>query len=306
MGLIPAVKVLSQMFDRFSGEDAKSKKKRGLIDILVPYEARKLLFKYLSAYDIAKLDLSLNTILDNTEREIYLNPMRDLFWNLSDINVLLQEGMKLILLGKDIQDLEQRVSDTRLYLKTIRQKRRLQVYLVGSFPLQGKTAATLKGFMKFSVDGRPCKSRVFRDKIDLRRMRLQHGGNLSKNYHFLMAFGAPTNPATVEKVGFWYKVSDIPDTTVDLRVYVPCFLDRLWEEVRVPPLEIWRISGRFSSKLRVSHTSVHLFQVFFGKYHFGSSAQLIIANSDQEVSCPTKSLLMIVFSPSLAQFEIVY
>lgn len=72
---------------------------RTLMDILVPYETRKSLLMCLSAYDIAKLDLSLNHILDKTERQIYLNPMRDLFWNVPEMNTLLQEGMQLMLLG---------------------------------------------------------------------------------------------------------------------------------------------------------------------------------------------------------------
>lgn len=153
------------------------------------------------------------------------------------------------------------------------------------------TSKVLESFMKFSVDGRPCQSRIFRDNIDLQDM--------SENYQFLMSFGAPANLAKREKKSFWYKVPDAPDKTVDLRVYVPCLCDRLLEEVRVPPLKIWRISGSVSSKLKVPHMLVHSFQISFGLYYTGSSVQLVISKDVQGIDYLAQ---MVRFSLSLAYF----
>jgi hypothetical protein len=114
-----------------------------------------------------------------------------------------------------------------------------------------------------------------------------------------MSFGAPTMLAKREKTSVWYKVPNTLDTTVDLRVYVPCLCDRLWEEVRVPSLEIWRISGSVSSKLKVLHMSVHLFQISFGIYYTGSSVQLVIAKDVQGTDYLAQ---MVHFSLSLAYF----
>jgi hypothetical protein len=114
-----------------------------------------------------------------------------------------------------------------------------------------------------------------------------------------MSFGVPTNLAKREKKSFWYKVPNAPDTTVNLRIYVPCLCDRLWEEVKVPPLEIWRMSGSVSSKLKVPHMLVHLFQISFGIYHTGSSVQLVVAKDVQGIDYLAQ---MVHFSLSLASF----
>jgi hypothetical protein len=50
-----------------------------LLAILIPYEIRKSLLQYLSAYDVAKLEECLGYFLDPRERAMYLDPMRDLF-----------------------------------------------------------------------------------------------------------------------------------------------------------------------------------------------------------------------------------
>ena len=145
------------------------------MNILVPYKTCKLLLKYLSAYNVAKLNLSLNFILDKTERQIYLNLMRNLFQNVPKINTLLQEGIKLMLLRKDIQHLKQRLNNLELFLKIFRHKRRLQIYIIKSFLLQGITLAeVLKSLIKFSVNRRPYKSRIVRDNLNLQ--------DISKNY----------------------------------------------------------------------------------------------------------------------------
>ncbi|KAF2182664.1 hypothetical protein K469DRAFT_495723, partial [Zopfia rhizophila CBS 207.26] len=212
-------------------------------DILVPYEPRKTLMQYLSAFDVAKLDLSLNHVLDDSERQAYLNPIRDLIWNTSEMDALIKEGMKLILLGNDVPSLQKRLNNTRKYLKRYGHERRLQIYLVGVFPIQGKTEESFERMLRFSFDGEPSKSRIIMDKRQLYTVRRTiSDNNQGLRKHFLMAFSVPAHHHN----GFWYKVPNIPDTTIDLRVYIPCFYDRMCGEIRVPPLEIPRISGCIS------------------------------------------------------------
>ncbi|KAF1999277.1 hypothetical protein P154DRAFT_232822 [Amniculicola lignicola CBS 123094] len=109
-------------------------RRRSLMDVLIPYDTRKEVLSWLSAFDIAKLDLVLEHILDQTERQVYLNPMRDIIWNKSLMNALVLEGMKLILCGDDVRLLHQRLHDTKSYLQVHGHKRRLQIYLVGLCP----------------------------------------------------------------------------------------------------------------------------------------------------------------------------
>lgn len=69
-------------------------RRKHLLDLFIPYETRKALLQYLSAYDVARLDLSLNHILDDYERELYLDPARDLIWNLGEAKSLMQDGIE--------------------------------------------------------------------------------------------------------------------------------------------------------------------------------------------------------------------
>ena len=73
--------------------------------MLVPYDSRRKILSSLSAFDIAKLDLALGRVLDKTESCTYLNPVRDIIWNTSEMSNLIKEGMKLIICGNDVPDL---------------------------------------------------------------------------------------------------------------------------------------------------------------------------------------------------------
>jgi hypothetical protein len=64
--------------------------------------------------------------------------------------------------------------------------------------------------------------------------------DLSADTIFMMSFGASTQAN--ERQGFWRRVPNVPDLTVDLRLYVPSFDDRQWEEIRFPCREILRLA----------------------------------------------------------------
>lgn len=202
---------------------------------------------------VLKLDLSLNHILDDSERKLYLDPARDLIWNIDEAKHLMKDGMRLILLGKDALALERRVQNPREHLRRYGSERRLQVYLVGTFPIRQKSEGVLERMIRFSIDARPSTSRILQDGFELERLRQKLAADdwgLSGNC--LMAFGAPTDvPVTLGR-GFWYKVPEVPDRTVDLRVYVPCFYDRVCDEVAVPSLSVWRMTGRSTRDLIIS------------------------------------------------------
>ncbi|PSN58743.1 hypothetical protein BS50DRAFT_442640, partial [Corynespora cassiicola Philippines] len=206
-----------------------------LLEVLTPYETRKTIFDHLSAYDTAKLDMALGGVLDDAERKRYLNPVRDLIYDVPAMDSLLQDGMKLMLFGADVAFLQQRLHNTKDYLKHYGHKRKLQVYLLGSFPIHSSTSPILDKVIEFSINGEPSKSRVFTDKTQLKRMKQRlwmHDWGVDKT--FLMAFGAPASLFKGETKGFWYKVPGVPDGQTDLRVYVPCYQDRIWGRVRVP------------------------------------------------------------------------
>jgi hypothetical protein len=222
--------------DRRPHEAEKHNEK--LLAILIPYEIRKSVLQYLSAYDVAKLDEYLGHVLDPRERSIYLDPMRDLFWDVADIQTLLRAGMEFILLGNDTSALVQRLHDTKKYSRKY-SKRKLHVFLVGFFPFQGQDSYTLERLMAFSVNRAPSNIRLFTDKYHLKRMRASHDLNAIRR--FIIAFGALTMSPKGSNAGFWHKVPSILDATVELRVYVPSYDDRVREEVTISRWEVLQL-----------------------------------------------------------------
>ena len=216
-----------------------------LLAISIPYEIRKCLLQHLSAYDVAKLDVCLGHVLDHRERAIYLDPMRDLFWDVAEIQTLLRAGMEFVLLGNDTSALEWRLHDTKNYLRKY-SKRKLHIFLIGFFSFRGQKSHTLERLLGFSINRTSSNIRTFTDKYHLKRIRASY--DLGTIQNFMIAFGAPTMSSEGENAGFWYKVPNIPDATVELRVYVPCYNDRVREEVRIPRQEILRLHGCVSKK----------------------------------------------------------
>jgi hypothetical protein len=212
-----------------------------LFDLLIPYETRQQLLRNLSAYDVAKLDIVLGGFLDCGEREVYLSPVRDLIWDMTELRALEAYGMQLLLMGNDISALQDRVQHPRHYIRKHGHSRKLQIYLVGHFPVMCKTTGIRDRLISFTLSGAPSESSLFSDTLQARRLkhRAEHA-SISKDARFLMSFGAYT--LANEFRSFWMHVPHIPDLTIDLRVYIPSFGDRLAGEVQLPCRETLRLS----------------------------------------------------------------
>jgi hypothetical protein len=211
-------------------------------NLFTPYDVRKGILRNLSAFDVAKLDIVMGNILDPSERKLYLNPTRDLIWDTKEMNDLIECGMKLLLIGPDIHTLTRRLQNPQSYLRSCHYKRKLRVYLIGYFTINGVTSDALDRMLAFTITRVPSQCRIFRDKMQLRRMKGQISGNgVRADAAFIMSFGLSTQIGT-NKSPCWHKVDDIPDCTIDLRVYIPDLQSRLREEVRLP----WRESLRLS------------------------------------------------------------
>jgi hypothetical protein len=212
-----------------------------LFDLFVPYPIRKQLLRNLSAYDIAIVDVVLGKLLDSNEREYYLNPLRDLVWDLAEIQSLEAYGMKLLLIGNDVLALQRRLQQPQYYIRKYGHNRKLQIYLVGYCPVMIKTTGIRDRLIRFSLFGAPNAHSIFEDTNEMRCMKARViSGTLNTNAIFIMSFGASAQAN--ERRGFWLHVPIIPDLTIDLRVYIPSSHDRMWEEIRFPCREALRLS----------------------------------------------------------------
>jgi hypothetical protein len=212
-----------------------------LFDLFVPYPVRKQMLQSLSAYDIAKVGMVLGRFLDSGERELYLNPIRDLIWDLAEVRALEACGVRLILIGNDILALQQRLQHPQHYIRKYSHSRKLHIYLFGHCPVMTRTNETQDRLINTSLFGAPSAHSIFEDTMQIKRMRAKVTFNdLSADTIFMMSFGASTQAN--ERQGFWRRVPNVPDLTVDLRLYVPSFDDRQWEEIRFLCREILRLS----------------------------------------------------------------
>jgi hypothetical protein len=209
-----------------------------LFDLFVPYEPRKCILQHLSAWDVAKLDVFLGRVLDEQEREVYINPIRDLFYHVSKLNALLEEGMKLVFLGDDVARLKERLKYPERYAKGKHASRKLQIYLLGMFPVQLRNGHVLDKMLHFCAWGSPHPDRVNYDKASF--VVIKSGRS---NTVFMMSFGVSILGGRIEDRGFWYSAPETPDSSVSLRVYVPCFRDRMLGEAIVRPPELSGILG---------------------------------------------------------------
>ncbi|RMZ66331.1 hypothetical protein GMOD_00005466 [Pyrenophora seminiperda CCB06] len=146
--------------------------------------------------------------------------------------------MKLTLLGDSTYTLEQRLHATERYLNSYGHGR-LAIYLLGTFPTSAPTVITLNPLINFSTTGNSSPVRSYSNKYQLGRIRALTDTNAERV--FIISFSTPIRATASPIKGFWYKVDDVPDYTVDLWVYVLSFRDWLREEVRLTPLDILRI-----------------------------------------------------------------
>jgi hypothetical protein len=222
-----------------------------LKNVLIAYEARKAVFSCLSAFDIAKLDLALGHILDERERKLYLSPVRDIIWDTAELDVLVKEGMELIICGRDAPLLYQRLHNTEMYLSSYGTKKRLQIYLVGMYPLHPGTEKVADAILTFSISKSPDHNRILKDRQQLNRMLDNLGRSFCKT--FLISFGVLLDSHLGHLESGWFAERDIPDPTIDLKVYAPSYCDRSFGNIFVPRSELSALFGisRYKDALRL-------------------------------------------------------
>lgn len=212
-----------------------------LFDLLVPYAARTQLLNNLSAYDVAKLDMSLGLFLDAREREIYLNPLRDLVFDVAEVRALEAYGMKLLLLGNDVSALQQRLKNPHHYIHGHGRKRKLQIYLIAHCPVITKTTGIRDRLLSFSLFGVSSMHGTLEDTLHMSSIEaVVLDESLDPDAAFILSLGARPRPS--ERPGSWLRVPTIPDNTIDLRVYIPSLHDRQHAEYRFPLCEAWHLS----------------------------------------------------------------
>jgi hypothetical protein len=215
-----------------------------LKNVLIPYEARRAVFSWLSAFDIAKLDLALGHILDERERTTYLNPVRDIIRNTAEMDALVKEGMELVACGSDTPLLYQRLQNTQKYLRIYGHKKRLQIYLVGMYPLRsGPKNALGDAILRFSINRPPDQDRILKDRQQLDRMLQNPSSSSFVPRYFLMSFGASLDGHLGHLKSGWFAEQNIPDATIDLKVYTPSYSDRSFGNIFIPRCELPGLFG---------------------------------------------------------------
>ena len=203
-----------------------------LLDILRSYDARKQIFSLLSAYDLAKLNLVLGHILNEREKLIYLNPVRDIIWDTSEMSILLDKGLKLFICGSDVPLLDLRIRDPQRYLRENGHQRRLRLYLFGYFSLvSGGEQHSWNQMLRFSISRYASPRRIIRDEQELAAI-VQASRRRPFEKAFLTSFGSAMPGFQLESA--WHDEVDIPDKTIDLKVYTPSYHDRFLEEIVLP------------------------------------------------------------------------
>lgn len=235
-----------------------------LKDLFVPYETRIGILQHLCAWDIAKLDSYLENFLSTEERVVYINPTRDLFNNLAELDALLKAGMRIILLGNDVAQLYSRLRDPARHSEAIRRKR-LQIYIVGLFPTSIRDEAILDRMIKFCAWDEPDVDRVAYDKASFRAIQGQRPDGM-----FIMSFGINVVGGRLEDRGFWGLSARTPDQSIDVRVYVPSFSDRILGQAVVKFVDLSRLSGR-GSRFRRTQALRAFVRVYIRKYSFESA-----------------------------------
>ncbi|KAF1346419.1 hypothetical protein EJ07DRAFT_31139, partial [Lizonia empirigonia] len=199
------------------------------------YSVRKQLLQELSAYDAAKLEIVLGRFLDCRERNVYLNPIRDLMFSLTEVRALETCGMRFVLLGNDIFALRRRLEDPQQYIRKHGHTRKLQIYLVGYCPAIAKTTRIRDKLLGFSLLGAPSADSVVEDIIQMDSMN-----DLSPDPAFILSLGASSQSSG--HFARWRCVPNTPDSTIDLRIYVPSVRDRQRQVIKFSKYEAWHLS----------------------------------------------------------------
>jgi hypothetical protein len=221
-----------------------------LFNLLIPVPIRTELLRNLSAYDVAELNKVFRGFLDPSEKLSYLNPLRDLIWDTNKLQALEVHGMRILLLGNDVSALQQRVEDPEQYIQRYGHSRKLQICLTGYFPVLLKTTQIRDRMIDFTISGAASKYSVSKDTAQIRKMEAQIlYDDYSPDANFIMSFRASTQ--LNEYSGIWVQVLDIPDSTIDLRIYVPSAKDRQVGKVQFPRREALRLSQCVLRRARI-------------------------------------------------------
>lgn len=164
--------------------------------------------------------------MDEKERRAYINPVRDLFNHPAELDSLLEAELKIVLLGNDVAYLKERLKDPTRYLLRAKSLKRLQIYILGLFPVRLRDQAVLDRILKFCVWDKPDPDRITYDKAAFKAIQAQR-----LNGMFMMSFGKIIDGGRIEDRGLWSLSRQAPDQSIDLRVYTPCFKDRAFGQV---------------------------------------------------------------------------
>lgn len=279
-------------------------KESRLLDLLLAYPIRSSLLQHLSAFEAAKLESATGEFLSKRERDEYYHPIRDIFWDFHKVQALIREGLRLILLGKDA-----RILTRRCYQNTqkdsCRSAKQLHIYLIGLFPIMHTCPKVLFDVIKLSVNKEPSWLRVVNDSYELNKLRRKFGINHAyfKKY-FILSFGLPIERKFESDQGKWFQVLDPPERTLKLRVYVPGYRDRLYDNIQMPASCIYRISNGVSRKKFISSLIVTA-KATIGNLKprdviYSSSWGLDIEN------VPLVGSLLLIFAPFFTTTEICF
>jgi hypothetical protein len=95
--------------------------------------------------------------------------------------------------------------------------------------------------INFTLSKPPKEGSLFLDTLQARGIKhMVTNDGLSSDAQFIMSFAASTRANEFQ--GFWLDIPDVPDPTIDLRVYVPSCKDRCLGEVQLSCRETFHLS----------------------------------------------------------------
>jgi hypothetical protein len=124
-------------------------------DLFMPYSVRKQILQSLSAYNVVKINIVLGECLVSREQKLYLNPIRDLIWDVAEVGALEAHGMRLLLIGNDVLALQQRLQHLQHYIRKYGHSQKLHMYLVVYCPVLIRTNEIRDRLINTSLFGAP-------------------------------------------------------------------------------------------------------------------------------------------------------
>ncbi|KAF2852116.1 hypothetical protein T440DRAFT_527807 [Plenodomus tracheiphilus IPT5] len=122
--------------------------------------------------------------------------------------------------------------------------------LVGTFPVLGTSSDAARSMMGFGITER-CHNRAIKDQPQLQGLRERLLRDAESEKRFIMSLGVPSSPHRANVKGYWHEERNDQDCTIDLRIYMPCFDDRVWDEIQLFPKDALRMAGGVSQICRL-------------------------------------------------------